>query len=62
MNSNMVKLNKDKTEFIVDSSKQHVKKIEYFQIKVRMIQLYTLVHVCKKSRDIARYYSKNGAD
>ena len=34
MNSNMLKLNKDKTEFIVFSSKQHVKKTENLCIKV----------------------------
>ena len=34
MNSNMLKLNKDKTEFIVFSSKQHVKKTENLRIKV----------------------------
>ena len=34
MNSNILKLNKDKTELIVFSSKQHVKKIENRCIKV----------------------------
>jgi len=34
MNINMLKLNKDKTEFIVFSFKQHVKKTENFCIKV----------------------------
>jgi len=34
MNSNMLKFNKDKTEFIVFSSKQHVKKTENLYIKV----------------------------
>ena len=34
MNSNMLKLNKDKTEFIDFSSKQHVKKTENLHIKV----------------------------
>ena len=34
MNSNMLKLNKDKTKFIVFSSKQHVKKTENLHIKV----------------------------
>jgi len=34
MNSNMLKLNKDRTEFIVFSSKQHVKKTENLRIKV----------------------------
>ena len=34
MNSNMLKLNKDKTEIIVFSSKQHVKKTENLRIKV----------------------------
>jgi len=33
MNSNMLKLNKDKTEFIVFLSKQHVKKTENLCIK-----------------------------
>jgi len=34
MNSNMLKSNKDKTEFIVFSYKQHVKKTENLRIKV----------------------------
>jgi len=34
MNSNMLKLNKDKTEFIVFSSKQHVKKTENLPINL----------------------------
>jgi len=34
MNSNMLKLNKDQTELIVFSSKQHVKKTENLRIKV----------------------------
>ena len=34
MNINMLKLNKDKTEFIVFSSKQHVKKTENLRIKI----------------------------
>jgi len=34
MNSNMLKLNKDKTEFNVSSSKQHVMKTEILRIKV----------------------------
>jgi len=34
MNSNMLKLNKDKTEFFVFSSKQHVKKTENLRITV----------------------------
>ena len=34
MNSNMLKMNKDKTEFIVFSSKQHVKKTDNLRIKV----------------------------
>ena len=34
MNSNMLKLNKDKIEFIVFSSKQHIKKTENLYIKV----------------------------
>ena len=34
MNGNMLKLNKDQTEFIVFSSKQHVKKTEKLRIQV----------------------------
>jgi len=34
MNNNMLKLNKEKTKFIVFSSKQHVKKTEKLRIKV----------------------------
>ena len=33
-NSNMLKLNKDKTEFIIFSSKQHAKKTENLPIKI----------------------------
>jgi len=34
MNNNVLKLNKDKTELIVFSSKQHVRKTESLRIKV----------------------------
>jgi hypothetical protein len=34
MNSNMLKSNKDKTEFVVFSSKQHVKKTENLLINI----------------------------
>ena len=34
MNSNMLKLNRDKTEPIVFTSKQHVKKTENLRIKI----------------------------
>jgi len=34
VNSNILKLSKDKTRFVVSISKQHVKKTENFHIKV----------------------------
>jgi len=46
MNSNMLKLNKDKSEFFIFSSKQDVKKTENLHIKVESSYL----DVCEKSR------------
>ena len=46
LNNTVLKLNKYNTEFIVFSSKQHVKKIENVHTEV-----YKFFHVCKKSRD-----------
>ena len=40
MDSNMLKLNKDKVQFIVFSSKQHVKKNENLHIKVGSSYIY----------------------
>ena len=40
MNSNMLKLNKDKTEFIVFTSKQHVKETENLRARVGSRYIY----------------------
>ena len=47
MNSKMLKLNKNKTEFIVFSPKGHLKKIENLHIKVG--SGYINSSVCEKS-------------
>ena len=46
INSNMLKLKKDKSEFIVFSSKQYVKKTENLNIKVE--SSYIFFHIYKK--------------
>ena len=50
MNSNMLKLNKDKTKFVVLSSKQHVKKNKNLRIKVGSSYINSS-HVCENYRD-----------
>ena len=45
MNSNMLKLNKDKTDFIVFSPKQHLNTNEHLSIKVRSSYINSSMYV-----------------
>ena len=60
MNSNMLKFNKDKTEFIVFSSKQHVKKTENLRIKVGSSYINYSMYVRNLGLLLDNKYPRNG--